>query len=129
MANPAGTFHFFDSNKGAATTTERRGGSVLEADISIKGSLKTGGDIVIAGTIEGDVAAEGRVTVVSGGRVVGSISATEIVLGGKVEGNSVATKALSLLASAEVRGDVSTPQIVIEPGATFVGRCSMPQSA
>jgi len=61
--------------------------------------------------------------------VKGRIEASEIVIGGKLVGDSVAAKALSLQGSAEVRGDVTTPQIVIEPGATFVGRCSMPQTA
>jgi cytoskeletal protein CcmA (bactofilin family) len=130
MANEARSFQFFDSTK--ATPNEngaRSGATVIGPDVILKGNLKSGGDVVIAGTFEGDIACEGRLTIVAGATVVGSVGAAEVVLGGKINGNSVATKTLTLLSTAEVRGDVTTPQIVIEPGATFVGRCTMPQPA
>jgi cytoskeletal protein CcmA (bactofilin family) len=130
MANEARSFQFFDSTKSAPTDgTARPGTTVIGADVVVKGNLKSAGDVVIAGVFEGDVACEGRVTIVAGATLIGAVGAAEVVLGGKIQGNSVATKALTLLSSAEVRGDVTTPQIVIEPGATFVGRCTMPQPA
>ena len=130
MATEARNFQFFDSTK--APTTEgvsRAGATLLGADVVFKGTLKSGSDVTIAGIFEGDVACEGRLVVAPGATLIGNIGAAEVVLGGKVQGNSVATKALTLLSSAEVRGDITTPQVVIEPGATFVGRCSMPQPA
>ena len=130
MANEARSFQFFDSSKTPANeAVSRPGSSLIGADVVLKGNLKCGGDIVIAGVVEGDVASEGRVTIAAGATLVGNVGAAEVVLGGKVQGNSVATKSLTLLSTAEIRGDVTTPQIVIEPGATFVGRCSMPQPA
>ncbi|MEY4667893.1 MAG: hypothetical protein RL518_592 [Pseudomonadota bacterium] len=130
MANEARTFQFFDSTKTPSNESgARTGATVIAADVVLKGNLKSAGDVVIAGVFEGDVACEGRVTIVAGATLVGAVGAAEVVLGGKVQGNSVATKALTLLSTAEVRGDVTTPQIVIEPGATFVGRCTMPQTA
>lgn len=130
MATEARNFQFFDSTK--APTTEgvsRAGATLLGADVVFKGTLKSGSDVTIAGIFEGDVACEGRLVVAPGATLIGNIGAAEVVLGGKVQGNSVATKSLTLLSSAEVRGDITTPQVVIEPGATFVGRCSMPQPA
>jgi cytoskeletal protein CcmA (bactofilin family) len=130
MANEARSFQFFDSNKNpTGEAIPRAGATIIGADVVLKGNLKSAGDVTIAGVFEGDVACEGRVTIVAGATLVGNVGAAEVVLGGKIQGNSVATKSLSLLSSAEVRGDVTTPQLVIEPGATFVGRCSMPQSA
>jgi cytoskeletal protein CcmA (bactofilin family) len=130
MANEARTFQFFDSTKTPSNeNAARTGATVIAADVVLKGNLKSAGDVVIAGVFEGDVACEGRVTIVAGATLVGAVGAAEVVLGGKVQGNSVATKALTLLSTAEVRGDVTTPQIVIEPGATIVGRCTMPQTA
>jgi cytoskeletal protein CcmA (bactofilin family) len=130
MANTAGSFQFFDSTKGgSAEGNNRASATVIGQDVVFKGHLKSGSDVVIAGIFEGDVASEGRVTVVAGAQVVGSIAAAEVVLGGRIQGNSIASKALTLLGTADVRGDVTTPQIVIEPGATFVGRCSMPKGA
>jgi len=130
MANEARSFQFFDSTKAGATEGAARvGATVVGADVVLKGNLKSAGDVLIAGVFEGDVACDGRVTIAAGATLIGAVGAAEVVLGGKVQGNSVATKSLTLLSTAEVRGDVTTPQIVIEPGATFVGRCTMPQSA
>jgi cytoskeletal protein CcmA (bactofilin family) len=130
MANEVRSFQFFDSTKPPpAEGGARNGATIIGADVVLKGNLKSAGDVIIAGVFEGDIACDGRVTIAAGATLVGSVGATEVVLGGKVQGNSVATKALTLLSTAEVRGDVTTPQIVIEPGATFVGRCTMPQSA
>ena len=130
MANEVRSFQFFDSTKSSPNETPGRAGTtVIGPDVVLKGNLKSAGDVVIAGVFEGDVACDGRVTIAAGATLIGAVGAAEVVLGGKVQGNSVATKALTLLSSAEVRGDVTTPQIVIEPGATFVGRCTMPQPA
>ncbi len=130
MANEARSFQFFDSTKTpSADAAARAGATIIGADVVLKGNLKSAGDVVIAGVFEGDVACEGRVTIAPGATLIGAVGAAEVILGGKVQGNSVATKALTLLSTAEVRGDVTTPQIVIEPGATFVGRCTMPQPA
>ena len=130
MANEARSFQFFDSTKSPPSEAAARAGTtVIGADVVLKGNLKSAGDVVIAGVFEGDIECDGRVTIAAGATIIGAVGAAEVVLGGKVQGNSVATKALTLLSSAEVRGDVTTPQIVIEPGATFVGRCTMPQSA
>jgi cytoskeletal protein CcmA (bactofilin family) len=130
MATEARSFQFFDSTKTPISEGgARTGATVIAADVILKGNLKSAGDVVIAGVFEGDVACEGRVTILAGATLIGAVGAAEVVLGGKVQGNSVATKALTLLSTAEVRGDVTTPQIVIEPGATFVGRCTMPQPA
>lgn len=130
MANEARSFQFFDSTKGAQNEgAARNGATVIGPDVVLKGNLKSGGDVIIAGAFEGDIACEGRLTLAAGATLVGSVGAAEVVLGGKINGNSVATQALTLLSTAEVRGDVTTPQIVIEPGATFVGRCTMPQQA
>jgi cytoskeletal protein CcmA (bactofilin family) len=130
MANEARSFQFFDSTKTPANEgVARSGATVIGPDVVLKGNLKSGGDVLIVGTFEGDIACEGRLTIAAGANLVGSVGASEVILGGQIKGNSVATKSLTLLSTAEVRGDVTTPQIVIEPGATFVGRCTMPQPA
>lgn len=129
MTNTASSFQFLDPQKGNGSDISRNANSVIGAGVVIKGAISAAGDVVVAGTLEGDLVSQARVVVAAGGFVKGRIEASEIVIGGKLVGDSVAAKALSLQGSAEVRGDVTTPQIVIEPGATFVGRCSMPQTA
>lgn len=130
MENTASSFRFFDNQKtNTPETGGRANGTVIGAGVVVKGSIAANGDIAIAGTVEGDITSQARLVVAPGGAITGSLQAVEIVVSGKVQGDSVASKSITMQANAEVRGDVSTPQIVIEPGATFVGRCSMPQNA
>lgn len=113
------------SSTSAAAQSAKAGATVLGAEASMRGDLKSKGDIVIAGAIEGEVSSDARIIVAQGGSVTGRVTATEVVIEGRLTGDSAALKSLSILSSAEVRGDVTTPVIMIEPGATFVGRCSM----
>ena len=101
--------------------------TVLGANAQLKGDIRAAGDVVVLGTLEGELSSHSRITIGAGGSVIGRVIATEIVIEGRLAGESIASKSLSMLGSAEVRGDVTTPVLVIEPGATFVGRCSMPQ--
>ena len=71
------------------------------------------------------MASDARVTIAAGGSVVGRLTGAEVLIEGRLQGDATGTKSLSIAKSAEVRGDVSTGIITIEPGATFVGRCSM----
>jgi cytoskeletal protein CcmA (bactofilin family) len=87
--------------------------------------VRSKGEIVIAGAVEGEVSSDSRVTIAQGGCVTGKVAGMEIVIEGSLTGDSVASKTLSMLKSANVRGDVTTPVIMIEPEATFAGRCSM----
>lgn len=113
------------STAGVATQATKSAATVLGTDASMRGDLKSKGDIVIAGAIEGEVSSDAKVIIAKGGSVTGRVTASEVVIEGRLAGDSAALKSLSILSSAEVRGDVTTPVIMIEPGATFVGRCSM----
>lgn len=112
-----------------ATATGRSGATVIGPEAVLRGDVKSKGDVVVSGSIEGEVSSDTKVIVAQGGAVTGRISATEIVIEGRLSGDSTALKSLSILSSAEVRGDVTTPVIMIEPGATFIGRCSMTEQA
>jgi cytoskeletal protein CcmA (bactofilin family) len=114
---------------GSQVGVAKNAATIIGPEATLRGDVRSKGDIVVAGTIEGEVVSESKLIIASGGAVTGKVSALEIVLEGKLNGDSVASKTLSILSSAEVRGDVTTPVIMIEPGATFVGRCSMSEQA
>jgi cytoskeletal protein CcmA (bactofilin family) len=104
------------------------GATVIGADTAIKGDIKSRGDIVVSGVVEGEVASDSKIVVAAGGAVTGRLVAVEVVVEGKLTGDVSASKSTSLLNGSELRGDVATQVIMIEPGATFVGRCSMPDA-
>jgi cytoskeletal protein CcmA (bactofilin family) len=104
------------------------GSTMIGADTAIKGDIKSRGDIVVSGVVEGEVASDSKIVVAAGGSVTGRLVAVEVVIEGKLTGDVSASKSASLLNGSELRGDIATQVIMIEPGATFVGRCSMPET-
>ncbi len=93
--------------------------SLLSADLTVVGNLKTTGDILVEGTVEGDVRAH-LLTVGEGATVRGEIVADDIVINGRVVGKVRGLK-VRLTATARVEGDIIHKTIAIESGAHFEG--------
>jgi cytoskeletal protein CcmA (bactofilin family) len=98
--------------------------TVIGAESSFQGTLRSKGSVRIDGKIEGGISAEG-VILGERGEVQGDISARTVVIGGKVTGNVHATESLELLAKSQVFGDLHAPQLLIAEGAIFEGSCLM----
>jgi cytoskeletal protein CcmA (bactofilin family) len=131
MANQAiATDSYGNSSKFTLGAGAQRGATtVIGTESAFKGDIASKGDVVIAGTIEGEVKSDAKITIAVGGVVTGRLVAHEIVVEGKLAGDAIGSKSVSLMNGSDLRGDVSTQMIMIEPGATFVGRCSMPEQA
>ena len=93
--------------------------SILSADLLIVGNLKTTGDIMIEGTVEGDIRAH-LLTVGEGATVKGECIADDVVVNGRVVGRVRGLK-VRLTSSARVEGDIIHKTIAIESGAHFEG--------
>lgn len=107
----------------------KTGATVLGPEAVLTGDIKSKNDVIIAGSIEGEVTSDTKVIIAQSGTVKGRVVAAEVVIEGRLSGDSQASQSLSILSNAEVRGDITTPVIMIEPGATFIGRCSMTEQA
>lgn len=93
--------------------------SVLSADLVMKGNLKSTGDIVIEGTLEGDVRAH-MLTVGESATVKGEVIADDVVVNGRIIGRLRGLK-VRLTSTARVEGDIIHKTIAIESGAHFEG--------
>ena len=93
--------------------------SALSSDLVIKGNLKSTGDIMLEGTVEGDIRAH-TMTVGEAATVKGEIVADDIVVNGRVIGRVRGLK-VRLTATARVEGDIIHKTIAIESGAHFEG--------
>ncbi len=93
--------------------------STLSADLTIKGNVKTTGDIIIQGNIEGDIRAH-LLTVGEGATVKGEVIADDVVVNGRVVGRVRGLK-VRLTSTARVEGDIIHKTIAIESGAHFEG--------
>jgi cytoskeletal protein CcmA (bactofilin family) len=97
----------------------KSGPSVLSADLTVVGNLKTSGDIQVEGTVEGDIRAH-LLTVGESATIRGEIVADDIVVNGRVIGRVRGLK-VRLTSSARVEGDIIHKTIAIESGAHFEG--------
>ena len=99
--------------------------NIIGRGITIKGNLTGGGDLVIEGHVEGQIALKNHLTIEGTGRVQADIRADELTINGEASGNIDAATRVAINASARVAGDVKAPRVVIEDGAVFNGSIEM----
>jgi len=95
--------------------------SIISADLSVKGTLTSTGDIQIDGYVEGDVRSVGLV-IGEKAEIHGEILAEDITVRGKVMGRIRARK-VQLAATSHVEGDILHEAFAVEAGAFFEGNC------
>ena len=93
--------------------------STISSDLTITGNLKTVGDILVEGKVEGDIRAH-LLTVGETALIKGEVIADDIVVTGRIVGKISGLK-VRLTATARVEGDITLKIIAIEPGANFEG--------
>lgn len=116
-----------DTSKPVGTSTDYKSAapkakppaSALSSDLTIKGNLKTTGDIQIEGQVEGDIRAH-LLTVGEGATVKGEVVADDVVVNGRIIGRVRGLK-VRLTSTARVEGDIIHKTIAIESGAHFEG--------
>lgn len=93
--------------------------SVLSADLTVTGNIKTTGDVQVEGIVEGDIRAH-LLTVGESATIKGEIVADDVVVHGRVVGRVRGLK-VRLTSTARVEGDIIHKTIAIESGAHFEG--------
>ncbi len=98
--------------------------TILSSETVIRGgTFEVGHDLTVRGALEGTVRVDGRIDVLQGARVEGSVTAREAIVAGCVSGDLKVTGTLVLRSSSEVTGAVQAAKIVFEDGAA--GRLRM----
>lgn len=103
----------------AAAPKAKPPASVLASDMTVVGNLRTTGDIVVEGTVEGDIRAH-LLTIGESATIRGEVIADDIVINGRVIGRVRGLK-VRLTSTARVEGDIIHKTIAIESGAHFEG--------
>lgn len=101
----------------------------IGAGSALTGNLECGGDLVVAGSVNGDSTVRGSFTLSEGGRWEGRISAANAVVGGVVEGTLAVAEKLEIHATARLRGAVSARTIAVARGAVIEGDMSVTSGA
>ena len=95
--------------------------SLIAANVSLEGDLKSDGDVQLDGAVRGDMAVA-HLTIGETGQVEGAVSAEAVEVRGRVVG-TITARTVKLYATAHVDGDVTHDQLSIEAGAFIQGRC------
>ena len=93
-------------------------------EIVFEGTLRV--DAYMAGQIRSD---DGKLILSEGGTIDGDVFVREALINGIVRGEIHSTHRVELGAFARVIGDIETAQLLIQPGATFQGRCALTSDA
>jgi cytoskeletal protein CcmA (bactofilin family) len=94
------------------------------------GQLHIDGDVLLSGTIEGEIHATGDVEIDDEAKVKASVAGADVNIRGHVNGPVTARKRLLVARSGSLIGDVRVARLVIQDGASFSGNVSMgPQAA
>lgn len=109
----------------AASDPSREPQAQLAKGSRVEGKLSFEGSVRIEGQIDGEIKAQGTVTIADGAHVTAQITASVVVIEGKVEGDVTARKRVELRAPAKLTGNLSTPSLVVHDGVVFEGNVTM----
>lgn len=99
--------------------------TIIGAGVVLEGKLSSNGNIRVDGAINGDITANGNVTIGETGEITGEVTAEVISIGGKVIGSINSREKVVLESKAVLKGDIVTKILVIEAGAIFDGSSKM----
>jgi cytoskeletal protein CcmA (bactofilin family) len=95
----------------------------------VNGSVDTEGDLVIEGTVNGDITVlNGVLTIGAGAQVFGKVQASGVIVRGTLKGPVSAGDRISIEENGSVEGDICAPRIAIAELAHFHGSVDMQSS-
>jgi cytoskeletal protein CcmA (bactofilin family) len=93
--------------------------SIISADTTLVGDVRSTGELHLDGSVEGNVQAE-RLVIGETANIKGNVSADTVRVCGKLDGN-VSGREVVLTATARMTGDILHEVLTLEPGARFAG--------
>jgi cytoskeletal protein CcmA (bactofilin family) len=112
---------------------KRGSGSPEQAEITaflgkgteFRGVISFAGTIRVDGKVEGEIISKDTLIASDGAYLNGDITVGTIISSGRIVGNVTATDKVHLLAPANVQGTIKTPKLIIEEGVIFDGKSEM----
>ncbi len=91
--------------------------SVLSAEATWEGKIRSRGDLRIEGIVHGELETSGSLTVAARAHVDGTVLANKVVLAGEIEGQVLCNERLEMLSGCRLEGDIETGSLVVQEGA------------
>jgi cytoskeletal protein CcmA (bactofilin family) len=99
--------------------------SVVGKTLLIKGEMFSDEEVLIEGTIEGNLNINNRVVVGKNGVVNADIDAREVVIKGEVNGNVKGQFKVEIVPDGILNGNIISQRVVLAEGAVFKGNIDM----
>ncbi|TSC93431.1 MAG: hypothetical protein CEN89_106 [Candidatus Berkelbacteria bacterium Licking1014_7] len=115
--------------KGRNMNQEVQEGTVVGANVKLSGTISDNNDIIIHGTVEGEVVSEKNINISPSAKVSGPVKGSIITVAGEVEGDITGYDKTEVLPTAKINGSITTKELIIQSGAVFNGKCQMNEEA
>lgn len=100
-----------------ATRTDK---SLIGEQISIEGTIRGKGDLVIEGTVKGSIEVVGHhLTIGAKGQVESEIHADNVTISGKLKGNINAKGTVEITRNADFEGEIKASSLSVQDGANL----------
>lgn len=101
--------------------------ALVDARTTFKGVIQFDGTVRIDGKVEGEIHTTGGLVVGTSAEIRARVSAAAIVSCGRIVGEVAATEKIVLCAPALLKGSVNTPVLSMEEGVRLIGTTNMPE--
>jgi cytoskeletal protein CcmA (bactofilin family) len=108
------------------STPFRPGANVVSKEVRIEGTIKFTHELIIDGSVEGEILGDGLLKVGENADIRGEIKTTSATVSGRVTGHITVGERCELKAGAHFLGDLRAGRLVMEEGATFIGTSEVP---
>ena len=98
---------------------------VIGAKTAVKGEITGDEDVLVEGTVEGQVRISRDLRVAASGSVRANVEANSVIVSGEVLGDCTAAVRVDIQATGRLTGNIRAPKIVIAEGAVFRGNSDM----
>jgi cytoskeletal protein CcmA (bactofilin family) len=96
-------------------------GSFISGETEVHGAYGGKTNLLIAGTLRGDVEIDGTVMITTPAAVEGNVAAVNVVVSGRVAGDVRARKVVEVRRKAQVSGSVIAREVYVAVGAQVGG--------
>lgn len=99
--------------------------TVVGPSVHVEGDFASEGDIIVKGTVSGNVKTSRQLRVEAGAKVFASVHAGSAIISGTVEGDVTTTGKLEINATAIIAGDITCDILAVAAGARIHGKIMM----
>jgi cytoskeletal protein CcmA (bactofilin family) len=100
-------------------------GSIIGSNLVIEGKITGDQNVVIEGTLKGEIDLRSDLRIGAGARIEASVHARNVLVEGAVTGDLSAESRVELVATATVNGNIRSPKVIVAEGAKFRGTVDM----